>query len=314
MNKSAKKIIAIDCGKMNLKAKCGEREIFYKNAISNYNGDSGMLGNNTFNVEWEGKEYLVGERATTMMYGEGKDNDSHILSTLVAVTHFLDEDSVNEDVYLTYGESFAKYVNIEHKNNIKAKLEKRHRIKVGDKQYDFNIRTVHILPEGIGHILQEFELYQGMQYVVDIGGTTVNFLTVNDGLPVRELSTSFELGIHSIRGRVVKEMTEAGLPRMDDLIIDEYIRKGAKNEKVQKIINEAKLQQLRDLDGELSKYKIDIHGILMVEDVVFIGGTSQLLEKEIKDYYKGATVLPEGMLANVRGFYTYGLAKFAQLP
>ena len=33
MNKSAKKVIAIDCGKMNLKAKCGEREIFYKNAI-----------------------------------------------------------------------------------------------------------------------------------------------------------------------------------------------------------------------------------------------------------------------------------------
>lgn len=309
-------VIAVDCGKMNLKAK-GEidgvvKEIYYKNAYSLQTGDAGMLGANTFNVEHENQHYIVGERANNMMFGEGKDDEHHILSTLVAITHFLDaEKNKGDDVVLVYGESWSRYNNSKHKQEIKNKFEKRHIITVGGVEYDFNIRLVHILPEGIGHILQDLDRFSGIQYVVDIGGTTINYLTVNNGLPIPERSTSLELGTHTLRTNIIKAMTENDMARLDEVKIDEYIEKNnCKKKEVTNIIEDCILAQFQELDVKLAGFKVDLHKVLEIDDVIFIGGGSETLKERIKDYYRGATVLDEAMLMNVRGFYTYGVAKY----
>lgn len=307
------KVIAIDCGKMNLKAKCGVEEIFYKNAYSLHNGDEGMLGKNTFNVEWKGTQYIVGDNASKMMSGEGKENDYHILGALVASTHFLEPDVENQEVYMMYGESVARYYNMKHKEEIKKKLEKFHEITVGGKVYKFTVKVAHILPEGVGHILHDLKTYRGVQRVVDIGGATINYLTVKNGLPIESQSRSFPLGVHNIRAKVIDKLNKDGYT-IDELTVDEYLMEGAKNAKVQGIINDVIQEQLEELDTQLKNIQVDLHKLLEIDDVVFVGGGSELLKTEIQKYYKGATVLKDAMLCNVRGFFTYGLAKYGQLP
>ena len=74
------------------------------------------------------------------------------------------------------------------------------------------------------------------------------------------------------------------------------------------------LEQLAKLDEELAVNDINIHNILKVHPVIFVGGGSDLFKFHINKYYKSDVVdnlvVDNALMANVRGFYEYGLAKF----
>lgn len=308
-----RKIIAIDCGKMNLKAKCGEQEIIYKNNYSLKHTDDALLGTNTFNVTYDNEDYTIGNNGSKALNGEGKESLIHIISALTAVTHFLDPEDDNDEIYLMYGESVDRYYNQEHKNFIKKNLEGSHEIMVGDKMFNFRIKHVHILPEGIGHILENLSKYTGMQYVVDIGGSTINFLSVMNGRPIEEESRSYPMGLHFIKAKVGKAINTAGLGRFKDTLIDEFMNNGCSNSKIQAIINNTIEDHFDEFDNELINLGVEIHKLLNAHSVVFIGGGSELFRNQIEMYYENATVIDEPLLANVRGFYTYGIAKFGNV-
>lgn len=308
-----RKIIAIDCGKMNLKAKCGEQEIVYKNSYSIRHTDESLLGDNTFNVVYDGNMYIIGNNGSKALSGEGKESRIHLVSALTAITHFLDPEDDNDDIYVMYGESVDRYFNQKHKNYIKKNLEGTHEIMVGDKMFNFRVKYVHILPEGIGHILENLGKYRGVQYVVDIGGSTINFLTVINGRPIEEESRSYPMGIHNIKAKVGKAINTAGLGRFKDTLIDEFINNGCSNSEIQAIINNTIEDHFEEFNDELKNLGVEIEKLLGAHSVVFIGGGSELFRNQIELYYENATITDEPLLANVRGFYTYGVAKFGEV-
>ncbi|EOU2097111.1 ParM/StbA family protein [Clostridium perfringens] len=310
----SRKIIAVDCGIMNLKAKCGAEEKIYQNNYSIGNTDEFLIGKNTYNVTFKDKQLTLGQNAENSFAGEGKESEMHMISTLTACTHFLDPEDTNENIYLMYGESVARYYNASQRDDIISKLEGKHTITVDGKQYRFNIEHVHILPEGIGYVLNNLEDYLGVQYIVDIGGGTINILVVMNGRPVKEESVSFALGIHNIKAKVLKALNELGIGEFKENLVDQYLKHGVSNLEVQKVIEKTIIEQLALLDRKLLDLGMNLHNILKVHNVTFVGGGSDLLKTHIEKYYKGAFVVDDAVMANVRGFHTYGMAKFGQLP
>lgn len=310
-----KKIIAIDNGKMNMKVTDGTNEYCYLNKYSKvFTDDENLLGADTFNVTYRGQNYTIGANASTSDKNEGKASEPHIVQALTAITRFI-EPECKEDLYVMYGESIDMYFNNTHKIEIKTKLEGKHTIYVNGVGYTFNIEYVQILPEGIGEILQDLEKYDGVQYVVDIGGGTINFLKTINGRPDSDVSSSHLLGVNNIISKVQKELKRTGYGRHEQDALRQYlITRKCPTMSVLNKADEIILEQLAKLDEELAVNDINIHNILKVHPVIFVGGGSDLLKFHINKYYKSDVVdnlvVDDALMANVRGFYEYGLAKF----
>lgn len=314
MNK--KKIIAIDNGKMNMKAKHSEVELCYLNKYSKkLTDDENLLGKDTYNVTYKGNNYTIGANGKTSDRNEGKASDFHMVQALTAITRFIEPDC-KEDIYLMYGESVDMYFNNKHKIDIKTKLEGKHTVYVNGVAYNFNIEYVQILPEGIGCILQDLEKYAGVQYVVDIGGGTINFLKVVNGRPEPDSCRSFLLGVNNIISEVQTELKRTGFGTYDEDLIRQYLTtRECPNVAVLKKMDELVLEQLEKLDETLAVRDINIHNLLKVHPVMFVGGGSELCKEHINKYYRSevadSLVVEDALMANVRGFYEYGIAKFA---
>ena len=311
-----KKIIAIDNGKMNLKAKCGDNELCYLNKYSKIlTDDENLLGKDTYNVTYRGKNFTIGANGKTSDRNEGKASEVHIVQALTAITRFI-EPECKEDLYIMYGESVDMYFNNKHKIDIKTNLEGKHNIYVNGIAYNFNIEYVQILPEGIGHILQDLEKYAGVQYVVDIGGGTINFLKVVNGRPEPDSCRSFLLGVNNIISEVQTNLKRNGYGAYEEDLIRQYLTtRECPNASVLKKMDELVIEQLERLDDTLAVRDINIHNLLKVQPVMFIGGGAELFKEHINKYYKSDViddlVVTDALKANVRGFYEYGIAKFA---
>lgn len=304
MSTMNKKVVAIDAGKFNLKGKSDIGELLFKTKYSFGHTDTDMLGVNTFNIIFEGEEYTIGNNATYSDKNEGKDTKVHIMCTLSAIALL---SGGAEEIILMYGESFNKYMNADHKRRLKAKLEGRHTIIVDGKAYTFNITLCHILPEGMGHILSNLKAYQGVQYTLDWGGTTVNFIKSINGRPDTEVSKSFHLGMHNICAIATDKIDKAGIGKFDNDLVDQWIKEGCKDIRIQKIINIVIKEQLLKIDDKLSGFGINLHDYL---EVTFIGGTSDQFQSQIKEHYACARLYSDPLRANVNGFYEYGRVKY----
>ena len=310
-----RKIIAIDNGKMNLKAKHGDKELCYLNKYSkNLTDDENLLGKDTYNVTYKEKNYTIGANGRTSDRNEGKASEIHIVQALTAITRFV-EPECEDEIYVMYGESADMYFNNKHKIEIKNKLEGKQNIYVNGKAYKLNIKYVQILPEGIGHILQDLEKYSGVQYVVDIGGGTINFLKVINGRPEPDSCGSFLLGVNNIISEVQTELKRAGYGTYDEDLIRQYLTtRECPSANVLKKMDELVIEQLEKLDDTLAVRGINLHNLLKVQPVIFIGGGAKLFKQHINKYYRSEVidnlVVDEALMANVRGFYEYGIAKF----
>lgn len=313
--KTLAKIIAIDNGKMNMKITDGNVELCYLNKYSKkLTDDENLLGKDTYNVTYKGSNYTIGVNGKSSDRNEGKASDIHIVQALTAITRFIEPDC-KEDIYIMYGESVDMYFNNKHKIEIKTKLEGKHTIYVNGVAYNFNIEYVQVLPEGIGHILQDMEKYNEIQYVVDIGGGTINFLKVKNGRPEPDSCRSFLLGVNNIISEVQTELKRTGYGTYDEDLIRQYLTtRECPNASVLKKMDELVIEQLEKLDDTLSVRDINIHNILKVQPVMFIGGGSELFKEHINKYYRSEVidnlVVENALMANARGFYEYGIAKF----
>lgn len=314
--KTERLIIAMDNGKMNGKAICGEQRVFYPNRYSE--GFADVYNTNetdSFNVSYQGAKWTIGAIGTQNNALEGKETNFHKISTLTALTRFIDERE-ERPIYLIYGESMNKYFNEDHKAKIKYALEGQHRITVNGRAFTFKIENVHILPEGIGHILQDITNNMGYRYICDIGGTTVNWIEVNNGKPIKEKSFSRGLGFHNLTSIVATTLSQNGLDVADE-VVPEYIkdRNNIQNSALKEIINNCIEKQLREIDSILEKRNVKISGILEHNNVTFVGGTSGEFKDEIIKHYrtdegKIPTILDDCMFATVKGFYDYGVAVY----
>ncbi len=294
-------IITVDSGASNTKAKSEVGTLLYATKVTE-GFTTGFLGENTFNAEVDGVRMTIGDKAEYADKREGKDTNTHIWSTLVAVAKLRGD---AEKVVLGYGESYNKYVQDEQREAIKSKLEGEHTVIFYEGnnvvEHRFTIELVQILPEGLGSVLIDLENNLGLKYVLDWGGSTVNFLEINDGQPT-ENSQSFQLGSYNVYAKVKKALAQSSVGAQSDLQVKTWVDKGCDNIQIQEIIDDVIKKQLQKIDNELDGYGINLHKYLEVE---FIGGTAKLFNKQIKSYFKCAKMVDRPLTCNVDGFYEY---------
>lgn len=303
-----RKVVAVDSGAYHTKGKSSVGSVMFRTKYTNKHTDLGMANENTYNVTINGKKLTIGDSAKYEDVGEGKDSDLHIESTLTSVA-LLRGDA--KEVVLIYGESFNMYRNEEQKELIKNRLLGKHEVTIESKNgsvevHKFEITLVHILPEGVGHILMDLRNNQGVKYVWDWGGSTVNFLEVINGIP-SDNSRSFELGMHNLTGSVEDAISKAGFGRRPEQLVKTWIENGCPDRDIQSIIDDVLDEQLYKIDHELRKNNINLQKF---HEVTFIGGTSQLFSKQIRERYACAILYPKCLTANVDGFYEYGRLKY----
>ena len=175
--------MGIDSGASGTKAKSPFGSLMFATKMTE-GFTQGMLGENTFNATIDGVDLTIGDKAEISDRKEGKDTDLHIYTTLVAAAKLRGD---AEEVLIGYGESFNKYMQPKQKERIKQRLEGEHTVIFYNgeevEEHRFTIKLVHLLPEGLGTILCDLENNLGVKYIVDWGGSTVNFLEVFDGQP-----------------------------------------------------------------------------------------------------------------------------------
>ena len=95
----------------------------------------------------------------------------------------------------------------------------------------------------------------------------------------------------------------------------EYVCQTPWTEEIGNKMDELVIEQLEKLDDTLAVRDINIHNLLKVQPVMFIGGGAELFKEHINKFYKSDVidnlVVVDALKANVRGFYEYGVAKFA---
>lgn len=309
------KVIAIDSGKMNMKARCGEKEFIYRNHFTEgKHSDDTQKGKLTWNVTYNGKKYTVGDTADQYDIHEGKASSEHILNTLVAVTRFLDPATKYENIVVVYGESVDKYFEQDHKDAITKALMGSHVITVDDEVFVFTIAYAHVLPEGIGNVLLNSKNYKGVRHLVDIGGKTINFLTCNNGRPVERDSMSYGLGMRKIASEfrhIVKK--DPACPNIDVARSIELLENDAENELMKAHRVTAIKNILKEFETNLGAEDIDLRSLIDDGLVTFVGGGSHTLVDIITEVYPNAKFIADSVLSNVRGFYLYGSKKFASM-
>lgn len=309
------KVIAVDSGKMNMKARCGDKEIIYRNHYTEgRHSDVMQKGNLTWNVTYDGKDYTVGDTADHYDIHEGKASSEHILTTLVAITRFLDPTIKYDNIVVVYGESVDKYFEQEHKDKITNALNGSHVINVDGQVYRFTIVYTHVLPEGIGNVLLNPVEYKGVRHLVDIGGKTINFLTCNNGRPVERESLSVGLGMRKIASEfrhLVKK--DPNCPNIDVNRSVELLENGTDNIAFAQHRDIAIKNILREFEIALGAEDIDLKSLVEDGLVTFVGGGSTTLNNVITSIYPKAKFVEDSVLANVRGFYLYGFKKFSNI-
>lgn len=311
------KIIAIDCGKNNMKAIYNNDAYIYSNKINFKHGDS--LNGFTWNVTYQGSKYYVGDSADESDLGEGKASLEHRVQALTVIANYLDPNEKNDDIVLVYGESVDYYFDVDNREAIIKTLEGKHEIAIekdGEEVvYKFTIKKVHVLPEGIGYIINNISnCVKGRNFIVDIGGRTINFLTVNNGAPSEKESFSNEMGVYDIASKCQQTLKKAKFGNISIANIESYIRFGAKNPEVQAVINKTVIEHFKEFDKILRKRGIDIHQLIKTDNVIFVGGGTQAFKEQIREHYGTGVEIPEKpILTNVTGYYLYGLQKFGKM-
>jgi hypothetical protein len=303
-----RKVMAIDSGAFNTKVVTDIGDAIFRTRYSPRHTDAGYLGSDTYNATIDGKELTIGNNATYSDKNEGKHTDPHIWSTLTAMA-LLRGDA--DEIILGYGESFNKYVQNRQKELISNKLIGDHIVEIennkGQKEvHEFKIIKVHVLPEGTGHILSNLKANQGVRYVFDWGGSTINVLEIVNGRPT-ERSQSLQLGAYNINALVGSAISKAGLGRFSDEQIREWVEKGCPNIHIQREIDNVIEDQLYKIDDALSGFGINLHDYLEVD---FVGGASALFESQIKKHWACARIQPDCVMSNVRGFYEFMRLKY----
>lgn len=161
IEKATNKVIAIDCGKNNMKAMYKNDVFIYSNKIDFKYGDT--LNNLTWNVEYKGEQYFVGDGATDSDLAEGKSSTIHKVQALTAIANFLDPNEKNDDIVVVYGESVDFYFQKENKDSIVKNLEGKHSMIVNGVERDLFVPK-YTFPHHL-HTFLWLDLHSLLQYL-----------------------------------------------------------------------------------------------------------------------------------------------------
>lgn len=326
--------IAIDCGKYNTKTNSfdgqKEKKFAFRTKFSEGTFDDDMVGKGSYIVQIDdGPVYKVGYKGHISPDMEDtKKTDIHRICSLAACAIALG-DGDHPDVHAAIGMPVSKIDIVkerkEYKDFIFGEEGVTHTVVyMGDDlvkhtiTFCFTVRNVY--PEGIGVVYEHSKRCGGQVGVIDIGNLNVNALYVNNGIPEDDMCFTDKGGGNEIMDSLANELTRLLGSTVTPNIVAQalllptkpghtyedrhLITAGGRNKAV-----EAKSKEIidRELQDHVESIKAKCKSIgkwpLDFMNLVFVGGTTVLLQKEIRECFGENCFIPEDpAFENASGF------------
>lgn len=313
------KIISVDPGKFATKAVTGEegdgKRIEFRTKALKLRDDVGFdLQGKSYKVKFEGETHILGDQGEEVEYSTDKATINHKLATYTAISQLIGD---AKKIDLVIGCPTSIYKNESFRERYKDYIfnDGAVSLSVNDKKISFEIDRILVLPEGVGIVFLEPDLFKGNRVAIgDLGGLNMNFAIYNNLVP--EISSMFtcNLGSNEIENSLMSDLGVRYGESFTSYDIQQIIKQGGVKVKGQidpissKILDSTLDQYMAKVIQETKKnnYKLD------KMDVCFVGGTSEFVSNKIKEQLPHAYIPKNSQWANAIGGNKVGVLKFGK--
>jgi plasmid segregation protein ParM len=296
-------LIAVDAGKHSTKALSNDKTLIYRTKLDDYEqqmSNSKIQNSKTYNIEFQGKNYLLGDDAITTDYDSSKTKLCHKLSIYLSCCKLYNP---NEDVVISTGCPLTQFkestLKEQYKNYILDK--KIIELKIDNEYHRLRISDVLVFPESSGYVYINMQAYLNQIVgIVDIGGQNTNASVYERLKPVASTVFSINEGGNIINAKIKRELNSKLEANYQDYEIPYVINNP--NEKEKPIIERISREQLKLIIEEMKKYNWNLNSI----PIVFTGGGSALFNKILREYLPTAIISPNAIWDNAKGYLKVG--------
>ena len=288
------KIIGIDMGKANLKAFDGVREF----ACASTFAEGVDKLESGYQVLHNGKKYLIGDTTLNYDLEITKEKTQHRMMMYLAIFNLV---SNGEHVGVVTSCPVDIFLNKQSKNSYRRFLQEDDKVTltVGNKTKTFYIDALTVVAEGSGYLFQNPEqCADEMIGLIDIGGSTTNYILANDLNVVRGQSFCEADGMHYLRVKIRDVLKKNGVVVGENEV--KYLLKdmGAHKYIINGVINTY-------LDG-IKKHLIARNWSENTK-LGFVGGGSLELKRQIEEKFPHSTISSDALFDNCYGNHRIGV-------
>jgi len=305
-------VVAVDSGKYATKAvrrvTSGEtKKIMFRTKMDETN-ETKTSDRKSCVALYAGNRFMIGDSAETVDYEKSKATDLHKICAYVAISKLIEEDE--SEVVLAIGCPLSIFSNVEERDKYKKYFfgSGDISISINGKAKNFTIKNVIVCPESSGIIFGNHKTYKDkMVGVIDIGGLNTNCAVYDKLNPIKSTMFTTNLGANILTNDLKQTLNssypEANIQdwQMESIISDGFI----KSHKEESALLLAKFSEkhLRAILEECKRKGWDLNNL----DLIFVGGGSKLLEREIREFTLPETIISEtAEWDNAEGFLTVG--------
>ena len=325
--KSTDRYIAVDCGKFGTKVAIYNSEtnhiskFQFRTMMDNGNFLDDALERNTFIAEYDGKTYKVGNGATKEATLETtKTSEIHKVATLCAIALLVND---GDNVHVAIGCPVKVFEvvekRIEYKDFILPQGEVTIKLKIKSdaepitKTFNIIPTSRFVYPETAGVLYLDMKKYADNTCgIIDIGGLNSNGCQYEDFEILHKYSFTNEFGGNNLVSGLSQDLTSAFGARCSEDYIRKLIRlpldqrklvpnngNAEIQEKSKNIITEYMIDYVKDIKRSCDAKNWPLEYM----DLTFVGGTTKILENEIKKVFGENIYIPQNPeYANVLGF------------
>jgi plasmid segregation protein ParM len=291
--------VSADAGKYLLKFLYGKERISFRTKMEVDPTFGKFNTGDSYNIDFNGKKYLVGNGATESDYDTTKLKLLHKLCIYTAIGLMCD----NHDIRLISGCPISEFFNEEFRNKyIQYFMEDKNvSISINGENKKFCIKEVNVFPESIGIIFRNPEFYfDKLVGVIDIGGLNSNGAIYESLKPRKESIFTINEGGNMINSKITRELNIKLGSNYHDYEIP-YLMENQDKE-IRAIIDFVMKGHITKIIETAKKYDWNINRM----PIYFTGGGSLLLNKYIKELLPSAIISKDPIWDNVEGFNYMG--------
>lgn len=313
MSKTAK-IIAVDSGKYATKAYTKEgdkvKKIVFRTKMDKTDEEFTSLVD-TFVVSFDGdnQHYILGNGAEGVDYDKSKAKDIHRFAIYTAIARLAEN---NDTINLTVGCPLSVFNNVEERKLYQEFIRGKDghiSMTINGENFEFTLEQVNICPESSGFIWGRMEEYsRKLVGIIDIGGLNTNACVYEKLAPVKSTSFTNNLGANILRNELKLALNQKFIDcnlqdwQMEDIIENGFIK--SKPTESRTFISAFLSNHIQTVLNDCKKKGWDLNNV----DIVFVGGGSKLLKREILSLLPSAEISKTAEWDNVEGFYVMGKA------
>ncbi|MCB2300426.1 ParM/StbA family protein [Clostridium tagluense] len=273
---------------------------------------------NSYKIELDGKTSIVGEQGEDGSNETSKTSLLHKLCAYAAITEYLEPNTKDNHIKMVLACPITILKNAEAKEEYKNYIKGNGiiKVKVNDKDYEFEIDDVTIKAEDSGIVYLNPEWFEGKKVaLLGFGGLNMNFTLFENSVAVPSSRFSIEYGSNRLIINLADTLSvalkgENVLFSDAEKALNEGVLTSAKKPRPETIsvIEKFKIDFVKEVKEELKKrgYNLDL-----MDEIVAVGGTVSKIESALKDVIRKEINIPaEPQWASVEGLYKIAYLKY----